>query len=380
MNTLSRLLRLCMLACLLATTAAFALPQETDPDQPQIHITQVDTSQFPKVIVYVSVTNAAGEPVGVDPGQVTLYENGAPLAFDTVSGSGQIGALTTLLVMDISGSMNNNDKLGAAKDAARTYVDQMRPGDQAGLLVFNTEVQYVQPITTDREALKAAIDGLKAQHDTAMYNALMQATQILTDVAGRKAIIVLADGLDNRSTQTADEVIEQIGPSGLSISTIGLGDPSQLGVSNAALDEAAMRSLAERAGGTFGYASDLDSLRGLYEQYGRALQSEYVITYTSPSTLRDGVNRSLSVALSGNAEQAAAEYNPGGLVPEVAQHNTWPLFFAILGGLVILLFAPAFVSRGVEVLGRLRAGKGKAAKKGSKVRLQEEPPSRIRLR
>jgi len=208
----------------------------------------------------------------------------------------------------------------------------------------------------------------------------VQATEILADVAGRKAIILLADGLDNRSTQTADEVIEQIGPSGLSISTIGLGDPSQLGVSNAALDEKALRSLTERAGGTLGYANDLESLRGLYEQYGRALQSEYVITYISPSTLRDGVNRSLSVALSGNAEQVTAEYNPGGLVPEVAGRNTWPLFFAILGGLVILLFAPALISRGVEMIGGLRTGKGKTAKKGSKVRLQEEPPSRIRLR
>ncbi|HKZ68442.1 MAG TPA: VWA domain-containing protein [Anaerolineales bacterium] len=380
MNTVSKLLRLCALAPLLATTAAFAPLQQTDPDQPQIHITQIDTSQFPKVTVYVSVTNAAGEPVGVEPGQIALYENGTSLAFDTVSGSGEIGALTTLLVMDISGSMNNNDKLQAAKDAARAYVDQMRPGDQAGLLAFNTEIQYVQPLTTDRQALKIAIDGLKAQHDTAMYNALVQATEILADVAGRKAIILLADGLDNRSTQTADEVIEQIGPSGLSISTIGLGDPSQLGVSNAALDEKALRSLTERAGGTLGYANDLESLRGLYEQYGRALQSEYVITYLSPSTLRDGVNRSLSVALSGNAEQVTAEYNPGGLVPEVAGRNTWPLFFAILGGLVILLFAPALISRGVEMIGGLRTGKGKTAKKGSKVRLQVEPPSRIRLR
>src|SRR3990172_12580084 len=157
MNTVSKLLRLCALAPLLATTAAFAPLQQTDPDQPQIHITQIDTSQFPKVTVYVSVTNAAGEPVGVEPGQIALYENGTSLAFDTVSGSGEIGALTTLLVMDISGSMNNNDKLQAAKDAARAYVDQMRPGDQAGLLAFNTEIQYVQPLTTDRQALKIAI-------------------------------------------------------------------------------------------------------------------------------------------------------------------------------------------------------------------------------
>lgn len=219
---------------------------------------------------------------------------------------------------------------------------------------------------------------MKAEHDTAMYNALAQAANVFADVTGRKAIILLADGLDNRSTITADEVIQQIGPSGLSISTIGLGDPSQLGVSNAALDEQALRSLADRAGGAFGYANDVESLRGLYEQYGRALQSEYVITYTSPSALRDGLNRSLSVSLSGTTGQAAAEYNPGGLIPEVARRNTLPLFVGALAVLAALLFAPTLVARGADLISKLP--KGKLLKKGARVRLQEESQPRIRLR
>ncbi len=44
-----------------------------------------------------------------------------------------LGPLTTMLVMDISGSMNENGKIDGAKAAAKAYVDQMRPGDQAGL-------------------------------------------------------------------------------------------------------------------------------------------------------------------------------------------------------------------------------------------------------
>jgi len=39
-------------------------------EAPQIRITQVDNSKFPNVTVYVSVTNAAGEPVGIDPATI----------------------------------------------------------------------------------------------------------------------------------------------------------------------------------------------------------------------------------------------------------------------------------------------------------------------
>jgi VWFA-related protein len=388
MNKIMKSLRLGLSVVALAAMpwlGPFQQPEPEPGDEAQIKITQVDESQFPVIKVYVSVTDAAGEPVGVAPDRILLSENGAAMTPDAISGEGEIGPLTTLLVMDVSGSMNEAGKLEAAKAAARAYVDQMRPGDQAGLVTFNTEINYVQPVTTDREALAKAIDSLKAENDTAMYDALAQGAQTLSGIEGRKAIIVLTDGLDNRSAQTADQVIEQIGPSGLSISTIGLGDVSLLGVSNAGLDEAALKWLADRAGGTYGYADDPDSLLSLYERYGRALQSEYVLTFTSPSTLRDGVNRTLTVSLGEAGASAAADYNPGGVVPEVPERAPWTILALALAGLLALLFAPMLISRGLEaarnpppVLSRF----GK--KKRSRIRLTDQPETktqpRVRLR
>ena len=140
-----------------------------------------------------------------------------------------------------------------------------------------------------------------------------------------------------------------IGPEGLSISTIGLGDPSQSTGAITSLNEPALKSLAEAAGGAYGYAKDAESLTALYQQLGRAMQSEYAITYTSPSKLRDGVNRSLSVALiedegEPGAMSAELTYNPGGLVPEVAQKAPWSTFAILLIGLAALLFIPSLIS------------------------------------
>lgn len=310
--------------------------------QVQVRITQVDTSQFPRVTVYISATDPNGQPVGVDPNQIQILENGTVIQAEEVSGSGELGPLTVLLVMDVSGSMNNGHKLDGAKSAAKAFIDQMRPGDQAGLLTFNTRVDYVQTVTSDHAVLIQAVQGLQAENDTAMYDALVDAAGNMQEFSGRKALLVLTDGMDNRSTHTPEDVINAISPEGLTISIIGLGDVTQPG-SLYYLDEDALRSLSSLAGGVYSFASNPDSLKSIYEQYSRVLQSEYTFTYTSPSSLRDGIRRSLTVRLA-SGSQVEASYNPGGVLPELPQKSTWLIFLASLGGLLVLLFIPGLIS------------------------------------
>ncbi len=351
---------------LLGVTLASALPAFAQTaEQPQIKITQVDNSKFPQVTVYVSVTNAAGEPVGVDPSTIQISENGQTMQPANVGGGseGSAAPLTTMLVMDVSGSMDKNGKIDGAKAAAKAYVDQMRPGDQAGLMVFNTQVNYVQQLTQDHAVLDQAIDSIKTGGDTAMYDALIAAEDALKDVSGRKAIIAVTDGLDNRSTHKVEDVIAGVQQNSLSISTIGLGDATSK--AQVGLDEAALKSLAEQAGGAYSFAGDPTGLATLFQAYARKLQSEYAITYMSPSKLRDGVNRSLTVSLTSGGAAAQSHYNPGGVLPEVPAQS-WLLFGGILVGLLVLLAAPiAFraVSGGVGHLG------GGAKKKTGRVKL-----------
>ncbi|MBN1536641.1 MAG: VWA domain-containing protein [Anaerolineales bacterium] len=367
-----------MVVCLmLLANLAWIVSSAQAEDELIVRITQVDTSQFPHVTAYVSVTNADGEPMEVEPSRLTLLENGVEMTPESITGVGETeNPLTTMLVMDISGSMNANDKLEAAKDAARAYVRQMRPNDQAGLMTFNTSIKLAQAVTTDTSQLLNAIKKLKAKDDTAMYDALMQAIDELQPISGRKAIIVLTDGLDNRSQADAAQIIVRVESAGLSISTIGLGDPEHPSGALSGLDEAALSALAKTAGGVYGYANDSASLTQLYERYGRALQSEYAITYSSPSTLRDGVNRALSVSLAtGKTRSAVAEgsvYNPGGLVPEVAQPASWGVFFGLLGVLLILLILPTVVGKFLAT----REGKSE-----SRVKLHKETrPKRVKLK
>ena len=348
-----------------------ALGVRAQSTEPQIKITQVDNSKFPQVTVYVSVTNSAGEPVGVDPSTIQLSENGQVMQPSNLAGGSQggVGALTTMLVMDVSGSMNQNGKIEGAKEAAKAYVAQMRPGDQAGVMIYNTHVTYVQQLTQDHAVLNQAIDGIKTSGDTAMYDALIAAEDALKSVSGRKAIIAVTDGLDNRSSHKPDDVITGVKQNSLSISTIGLGDASSKALGG--LNEQALKSLADQAGGSYSFAGDAKSLAALFQAYGRTLQSEYAITYISPSKLRDGVNRSLTVSLAGGGAAAAqTHYNPGGVLPEVSSQS-WPLFGGILLGLLALLFVPILIGMGSRGVGGGLLGGG--SKKKGRVKLTGGP-------
>lgn len=342
MLRINRLITAILLVAISAWPFTIVSAQE---DAPQIRITQVDNSKFPNVTVYVSVTNAAGEPVGIEPSTIEIYENGQLMQPLDIQGGGEVGEehipVTTMLVMDISGSMDKNDKLAAAKEAAKSYVNQMQPNDQAGLIAYDTQVYTIQPLTTDIGTLNNAIDGLQTGSDTAMYNALVEAEKALEGVSGRKTIIVLTDGLDNKSQSTAEDVIAGIGESGLTISAIGFGDVTTVGQTG--LNEAALKSLAEQTNGIYGLVTDSEALKGLYQQQSRVLQSEHRITYVSPSTLRDGINRNLTVSLAGGATSVEGRYNPGGVLPEVSSRS-WTTFAAILLGLLALLFAPMLLN------------------------------------
>jgi len=188
--------------------------------------------------------------------------------------------------------------------------------------------------------------------DTAMWDALITSIEMLNPLEGRKAIILLTDGMDNQSITDPNNLLTTIGESGLSISTIGFGTKPEADATPdeyEGIDEATLKNLAQDAGGIYGYAEDSETLLDLYDSIRQSLQSEVVISYITPQTLRDGVKRSLSVHLSGawqtRAAGSSSSYNPGGLIPEVPEPENWNIFGILLGVLVVALVVPLLINR-----------------------------------
>lgn len=330
--------------------------QTSTPNTYTVQITQVDTSNYPEINVYVSVIDANGNAVRtLDQNDFTLLESGQVVPIGDVYQSGEAGPVSAVLAIDRSGSMLDpvgDPKIAAAKQSAQAFVDLMRPEDQTGVVVFNTQVTVIQPLTTDKTLLRQAVQSIDAYDNTAMYDGLGESIEMLQDAQGRKAIILLSDGLDNSSRLSFDQVMQILNLSEVSVFAIGLGNPNVGTGDTTGIDEAALQQIAEQSHGQYMYTPTADNLQALYEQISLRLQNEYRITYTTPNALRNGLARSIQVqitpdagAVQGQSGDDAPSYNPGGLIPETADTLPLPIFIGLLVLLVAAIIAPDLLKR-----------------------------------
>jgi Ca-activated chloride channel family protein len=120
------------------------------------------------------------------------------------------------IVFDTSASMEG-DKLEQAKEAALLFLSNTELQNRVGLIVFNTEVSVEVPLRdleTNRPALEETIRGLRAERNTALYDALVEAVGMFQEEDSNRirAIVLLSDGADTASVQQirdARQVIEE---------------------------------------------------------------------------------------------------------------------------------------------------------------------------
>jgi VWFA-related protein len=101
------------------------------------------------------------------------------------------------LVLDSSGS--TRDKLEKIREAASSFLDQLRPNDRVALVTFDDEVRVLSPLTSDRDALRRAIAGISTGAYSQVYEAVHTVTEILRPSERRTAAIVFTDGVDTAS-------------------------------------------------------------------------------------------------------------------------------------------------------------------------------------
>lgn len=171
------------------------------------------------------------------------------------------------LVADTSGSMGEQDKLTQAIDAMVTFLDQVQgEQDRVGLVPFASRVYNViapQPITTQRETLKAQVRAFKASGQTALLEAVAYAYDDLQKRGERdriNAIVVMTDGMENASSirlSTLTDKIKRGNATGVPvvIFCIGYGKDADWNVLNA---------LADATGG-FARRADPETIRKLYK-------------------------------------------------------------------------------------------------------------------
>ncbi len=300
---------------------------------------------FPRVEAHISVLDAAGQPVrGLASDAFALREDDFNVPIQEFLGSGE-QSVTTMLVIDRSGSMDG-DKIIGARAAANTFVDQMRPErDRAGLIVFDDSVDSLQPLTNRVDALRRSINGIAVDGGTAFYDAVYQGLQGLQGENGRRIILALTDGLDNSSSRTPQEIIQLAQNEGIAIYTVGLG---QERVIFSELDGETLRLIATETGGEYHQTPSAAELAGLYQRIAEVVQNEYVLGYDSPSPNLDGTTRQVEVAITRDVGSVTAvgSYAVSGVLSSAFDVALFvPLFVGLLLVLLLLLLLPGWLHR-----------------------------------
>jgi Ca-activated chloride channel homolog len=121
-----------------------------------------------------------------------------------------------MLLIDTSGSMTEEDKIGQAKQAAVAFLNAMESSNQVGLTTFSDTIVQRVPLGRFegvRDKLINTINGLNADGGTALFDALQQVVGDLNqqqDTQRIRAVVLLSDGADTASSAALTDVLKVI--------------------------------------------------------------------------------------------------------------------------------------------------------------------------
>jgi len=192
------------LVAALLTVLAAALGDGAGQEQTQLPTfnTGVDL-----VSVSVTVKNQKGRPVtGLSRKDFDLFDSGRMR--DISDFRAEASAISIAVLLDTSGSMHISGKWDAARDAVTKLAEELERGrDRIALFAFDNELHVVQPFTTSPSDIISALRKVQPWGSTAMFDAVSETGKQLAAQGGmRRAIVVITDGLDNRSRLDATDV------------------------------------------------------------------------------------------------------------------------------------------------------------------------------
>lgn len=166
-----------------------------------------------------------------------------------------------VFLVDVSGSMSDNDKLPLVKSSLKMLTKQLRSQDTISIVTYAGRTQVTLPATkgSDTDKILAAIDSLDASGSTngeAAIKLAYQQAKIHYKKDGINRILMMTDGDFNVGVSDVDEMLDIIRrerDSGVSLSTFGFGEGN--------LNDHMMEQVADNGNGNYSYIDSLSEAK-----------------------------------------------------------------------------------------------------------------------
>jgi VWFA-related protein len=216
--------------------------------------------------------------------------------------------LTLGLLIDTSISQRN--VLPVEQETGAQFLKQvLRESDLALLMTFDSNVDLMHDFTSEAEQLETALKRTRINapvgagpfprtpRGTRLYDAVYLASrQKLAGEVGRKALIVISDGVDQGSEVKLKEAIEAAHRADTIIYAIGVVDPAFYQFDHQFYDgRGVLNDLAKETGGRAIFPRGPEDLKEAFDQIAAELRSQYYLGYSPTNTARDGRFRKIEV-------------------------------------------------------------------------------------
>lgn len=225
------------------------------------------SSGVDQVEVYATVTDRVGQPVtGLSAPDFQISEDGVPQTITTFA-AGEF-PLSITIALDRSFSMSG-DRLALSKQAARSFIASLRPSDEVMVLAIGSQIETITPPVPARQAAATEWEAIDAWGTTPLYDAASEAVDAIQTRHGRRALLLISDGIDRDSRTSAAELIAHARESAVLVYPVAIGGtrPPVFG------------ELANVTGGRSFFVDDARKLEAQLATLARELRFQYLLGY-----------------------------------------------------------------------------------------------------
>jgi len=265
--------------------------------------------EVPVVTLDVVATTQHGDLItGLKRDNFRVLEDGQPQPISTFAPSD--APITIVMLMEFSSRGFYQWFAYQAKYWADAFLPNLQKKDWVALVTFDMQQHLEVDFTQNKDEVREAIYHLyfPGFSESNVFDSILWTADRLKDVKGKKAILLLATGVDTFSKHTLDQTMKQLRQTDVTIFSVGLDKPytnfldshgstgSHLGFLQG---ENQLKTFSQMTGGNAWFPQFDGEIPDIFRSVAAFLRNQYSISYTPTNRARDGKYRKLKVELIG---------------------------------------------------------------------------------
>jgi Ca-activated chloride channel homolog len=263
------------------------------------------------VTVEVAVLDNKGRFIpGIPRGNFRVIEDGVP---QQISNFGLNEApMTVCLVVEFNNLYQSywTESWYQTLTAAYGFLETLRPEDYVAVVAYDLRPEILSDFSTDKRAAYEAMQRLRfaAYSEANLYDAVTDTAERMKDIEGRKAIVLIASGVDTFSKITFDKTRKILQEAAVPIYAIGLmqalrdwydarGGMDSIVRMDFLQADNQMRTFAKETGGMSFFPRFYGEFPSIFRMIADSMRNQYSLAYQPTNQARDGKFRKIKVEL-----------------------------------------------------------------------------------